>query len=220
MATSCYNKQDDTTLADLDVTGTIYDTRFDFSGYNTFTIRDSVGLVSDYLTDSEIAEFYADGAASEKLREYWKQAFVELGYQYVEDSTFDFGLNPVLYLVQNSATLVYGGYGYGYGYGYWGWWGWYPPPVYYPPVPIEVKYNVGTFMIEMADGESVRDYWEWLEGKTPEEIEQSDPNEIPPIIVRWTAIVNGVVSQNGAHNGEKAERGFQEAINQSPYLKK
>ncbi|MEA3480106.1 MAG: DUF4136 domain-containing protein [Bacteroidota bacterium] len=215
--TACYNKQSDTDLADLDVTATYYDTEFDFSKYNTFAIRDSVGLVEDSLTDEQIAEFYKEGGASEKIREYWKQAFIDLGYQYVEDSTFDFGVNLVVFLVQQSASLFYGNIWYG---GYYGWWGWYPPPVYGPPIVLEVNYKIGTIMIEMADGQSVRDYWEWLDGKTPEEIENADPNDIPKILIRWTASINGVVSKNGKHNGEAAERGFREALNQSPYLQK
>ena len=218
LVTSCYNKQDDTELAELAVTGTVYDTEVDFLQYNTFAIKDSVGLVHDYLTDEQVADFYEEGGANDKIRAYWKDAFVKMGYQYVEDSTFDFGINPTVVMVQNSATLFYGGYY--YGYGYWGWYGWYPPPVYYPPYALEVNYSTGSIRIEMADGNSVRDYWAWLDGKTPEEIEQADPSEIPPVIIRWIAAINGVATQNAGYNGETAENGFQEAIDQSPYLKK
>lgn len=214
---SCYNKQDDTELADLDITGTFYDTKFDFAQYNTFSIRDSVGLVSDYLTESQVSDFYEEGGANDQILAYWKQAFIDMGYQFVEDSTFDFGVNPVVYIVENTQTLVYGGIWYG---GYYGWWGWYPPPVYGPPIVAEVNYKVGTIMIEMADGESVRAYWEWLEGKTPEEIENANPGDIPPVYIRWKALINGVLTNDGKYNAESAERGFKEAIKQSPYLKK
>ncbi len=217
MLVSCYNKQEDTVLADLDITLTHYDTKFDFSKYNTFSIRDSVGLASDYLTDDQILEFYEDGGANDQILAYWKQAFIDLGYQYVEDSTFDFGVNPVVYMVQNSTSIVYGNIWYG---GYYGWWGWYPPPVYGPPIVAEVNYSVGTITVEMSDGQSMRAYWAWLDGKTPEEIENANPADVPPIYIRWMAAINGVVSSDNNQKSSTAERGFKEAINQSPYLKK
>lgn len=223
IATSCYNKQPDTDLADLDVTITYYDTEFDFSLYNTFAIRDSVGLIQDNMTDEQIAEFYEEGGASEKIREYWKQAFIDLGYQYLEnDSSFDFGINPVVVLVENTATVNYPGFWWGYP-GYSGWYGgwWYPYYGWYPPTYYQVyNFKTGTIMVEMADGQSMRDYWEWIDGKTDEELENANPADIPPVKYPWTALVNGVVSQDGKHNGETAERGFREAINQSPYLQK
>ena len=56
--TACYEYHDDTYLDELDITLTYYDTNYNFQQNSTYAIRDSVGMISDYLSDSEIANFY------------------------------------------------------------------------------------------------------------------------------------------------------------------
>jgi len=50
--------------------------------------------------------------------------------------------------------------------------------------------------------------------------ETADPNDIPKLLFRWTASIDGILGSSADYNGQRAERGFNEAFEQSPYLKK
>jgi len=226
MTTSCYKQQDTVALDEYDITYTSYDTEFDFKSYNSFYLRDSVIIISDYLTDDEIEKFYADGT-SDKMLKVISDKFKLLGYtETTEMEEADFLMNPSILMSKQSGVVYYPYYWWGYP-GYWGWygggyykntnyyyppyWGWYPNwgASYY-------SYKTGTMVMEMADGKSVMDYREWLENAG----ENPDPNDAPPIEFRWIAQIDGILSTTNDYNSDRAARGFNEAFEQSPYLKK
>jgi hypothetical protein len=215
---SCYEYHDDTYLDELDVTLTYYDTAFNFQQYNTFAIRDSVGIISDYLSDSEIDAFYRSGGGNDKIKSLVRENLTALGYTEVSpDQNFDFGVNLVVAAVEN--TEYYYGWWYDYYYYYsWYWWGGWYPYYGYPWYPVSYTYQRGALLMEIADGESIRDYREWADGKTQGEIENADPDEVPDINFVWQALISGVAGTEKAYNQERAERGINEAFDQSPYL--
>ena len=220
LVSSCY-KTEDTYLDELDLTLTYYDTAFNFQQYNTFAIRDSVGVVSNYLDEKDLADFYKPGGANDQIKAYVRDKFTALGYTEVaSDDDFDFGVNLVVLLVDNT-VVYYPGWWYSY-YDYynWYWWGWYP---YYPYYPwggyYAYNYQTGTLLMEMADGESIRVYREWAENY-PGDIEDAPPNEVPDILFRWQSLINGIAGSTASYNKERTERGVDEAFVQSPYLKK
>jgi hypothetical protein len=217
---SCYEYHDDTYLDELDLSLTYYDTSFNFQNYNTFAIRDSVGLIEDNMSDAEVAAFYAPNGGSEKIKQYVRQHFLDLGYTEVASTeNFDFGVNLVVAKVDNTYVYSYPGWWYGY-YDYYSyyWYGWYPYYPYYPWYYTSYTYTTGTLLTEMVDGASLRAYRAWAAGKTQNEIEQADPNDVPDVIFRWQAIVNGVAGSTTSYNDERAQRGIDEVFTQSPYL--
>jgi len=222
--TSCYKEQDTTYLDEYDITLTYYDSEFDFNSYQTFMVRDSVMLYSDYLKDSEIEDFYTSGT-SEDVRKKIIDKFKNLGYTEVDNlDEADFAINPMVSLMKQEGLV----YNWWWSYpGYWGWyggwyykstdyyyyppyWGWYPSYTYY-------NYNTGSLVMEMVDGQSIRTYNDWLEENDPE---NANPEDVPEILFRWTATIEGILGNTGDYNTERAVRGFNEAFDQSPYLKK
>ncbi len=222
MVSACYNYDDETYLDELDLTLTYYDTTFDFQTYSTFAIRDSVGVISNYLDDEDLEDFYKPGGPNDNIKNYIRDKFTSMGYTEVDpDDDFDFGVNLVVMLVDNT-VVYYPGWWYGYyDYYYWYWWGWYP---YYPYYPwggyYAYNYQTGTLLMEMADGNSVRDYRNWAADKSEWEIENADPDEVPDILFRWQSLINGIAGVDASYNSERAARGINEAFQQSPYLQK
>jgi len=225
MLSSCYKTEEDATLEDYDITLTYYDKDFKFDSYGTFLVRDSVQLLSNYLSDEEWESFYTSGDAG-KIRNKIISEFKALGYTEVSDSENpDFMVNPVLTAMQQTDVVYYPGWWWGYP-GYWGWYGgWYykntnyydPYWGYYPSWGASYyTYKTGTLIIEMADGESVRVYRQWIEDNG----EDGDPNDAPEIIFNWTAHVEGVMGSGTTTNEARLIFGIEEAFNQSPYLKK
>ncbi|NOR87201.1 MAG: DUF4136 domain-containing protein [Bacteroidales bacterium] len=223
--TSCYKATEDATLEEYDITLTYYDPGFDFQTYQTFVVRDSVMLVSDYLTDEEKANFYREGT-SDDIRSKIVNGLLDLGYTQVsEDNNPDMMINPIVTLVKEVGVTYYPGWWWGYG-GYWGWYGgwYYKSTSYYPYYggyypywgASYYTYKTGTLIVEMADGNSVREYRDWLE----ENGEDGDPNTAPKIEFNWTAHIEGLMASNSNYNVSRAEQGISEAFAQSPYLKK
>lgn len=226
LITSCYKAPEDITLEDYDITLTYYNSAFDFGTYSTFMVRDSVQLISDYLTDQEKEDFYTNGTA-DKIRTKIVNSLKSLGYQEVtDDENPDFMINPTLTLV-NQSGVIYNPYWW-WGYpGYWGWYGdWYYKSTnyYYPPYwawypsygASYYSYKTGSLIMEMADGDSVRAYRDWVEAQNGE----VNPNETPQILFNWTAQVEGLVSSTAQSNDSRLENGINEAFTQSPYLMK
>jgi len=215
---ACYTYHDDTYLDELDITLTYYDTNYNFQQYNTFAIRDSVGIISDYLSDSEIANFYKNGGGNDQIKDLVRTNMISLGYTEVaNDENYDFGVNLVVAAVENTEYYSYGWW-YGY-YPYYGWYygGWYP--YYgYPWYPVSYTYQKGALLMEIADGESIRAYRIWADGKTQGEIENADPDEVPNINFVWQALISGVAGMDKSYNQERTQRGIVEAFSQSPYL--
>ena len=210
---SCY-PYDDTYVNELDLTMTLYDQEAEFSNYGkTFAIRDSVILISNYLTDAKIESFYS-GGTSAKLRNQVRDKFVEMGYEYIpnDDSRVpDFYLNNIAMKIE-STTYYYPGWWYGYP----GYYPWYPywkkkngsssSYYYYPGYPGYgggYSYNTyyGTLYTEMIDMQSL-----------------IDADENTPINILWQVFLNGVVSENLSYDPTTVNRGYDEAFAQSPYL--
>jgi len=193
---------------ELDLTLTVYDEEVDFSTYNTFVIRDSVGLVSNYIKkgDAKWNEFYAPGGTSDKLRDAIEQEFTERGYTKANDlASADFAINNVVTKME-STSYYYPGWWWGYP-GYWpgyGWGGYYPPyyPPYYPGYGYSYSTYYGTVFTEMIDAQSI-----------------IDSDEDTPIDILWQTFINGVISNNLEYNESRVQRGYDEAFEQSPYLK-
>ena len=216
--TACYEYHDDTYLDELDITLTYYDTTYNFQQNATYALRDSVGIISDYLSDAEINNFYKPGGGNDQIKDLVRTNMTALGYTEVSaDANFDFGINLVVAAVENTETYYYGWW-YGY-YGYYGWYygGWYP--YYgYPWYPVSYTYQKGALLMEFADGNSIRAYRAWADGKTQGEIENADPDEVPDINFVWQALISGVAGTDKSYNQQRAERGIVEAFSQSPYL--
>ena len=130
--TSCY-KDVSTSYDEMDVTLTLFDKEFsertdtNFQTYKTFIIRDSVGLISDYIDEgsSTWTSFYKNGGTSDVIRQAFRQKFIEKGYRQVTDlDSADIAVNLVATLVQNTSYVGYPGYWYGWG-GYYPGWGYY-----------------------------------------------------------------------------------------------
>lgn len=227
--TSCYKEQGPEYYDDLDITITYYDNTVDFSTYNTFTVRDSVGLFSDYFDDQDIKDFYAANGLSQKIIIRIKEKFQALGYTYVDNKDdADFAINPFAAFFE-----VTGGYGYpiwwwdpyyfsyySYYYPYYPGWGGGYYPGWYPWGYDFYSYNTGSLMMEMVDGESLRNYRDWMGSHTHEEIENSDPNSIPKLEFIWQALINGVLSDDAKYNQNRLNSLMDEAFKQSPYLGK
>jgi hypothetical protein len=218
--TACYEYHDDTYLDELDITLTYYDTNYNFQQKTTFAIRDSVGIISDYLSNSEIANFYKPGNGNDDIKALVRSNLLALGYTEVaDDENYDLGVNLVIAAVENTEYYYYGWW-YGY-YGYYGWyWGGWYPYYGYPWYPVSYTYQKGALLMELADGESIRAYREWAEDKTQGEIENADPDEVPDISFVWQSVVSGIAGTEKAYNKERTERGINEAFEQSPYLDK
>jgi Domain of unknown function (DUF4136) len=216
-STACYEYHDDTYLDELDVTITYYDTNYNFQQKTTYAIRDSVGIISDYLSDTEIANFYKPGGGNDEIKALVKSNMDAMGYSEVsENSNYDLGVNLVVAAVENTEYYYSWWYGY-YGYYGWYWGGWYP--YYgYPWYPVSYTYQKGMLLMELVDGESLRDYREWADDKTQGEIENADPDEVPDVNFVWQSIVSGVAGSEISYNKERAARGINEAFEQSPYL--
>ncbi|RLD75292.1 MAG: hypothetical protein DRJ10_15550 [Bacteroidetes bacterium] len=188
---------------------TLYDQEASFSNYGTFAIRDSVILISNYLTDAQIATFYTTGGTSDRLRNLIEENFIAMGYTKAADpATADFYLNNIA-MKMETTTYYYPGWWYGYG-GYYPWYPywkkkntsyyWYP---YYPGYGGGYSYNTyyGTLYTEMIDAQSLID----ADGNTP-------------INILWQVFLNGVVSETLSYDPATVNRGFDEAFEQSPYL--
>ena len=224
MLSSCFKTHDDTYLDELDITLTYYDSQFDFSGWNTYSMRDSIGLVTNLKEADAIKlknKFYAPGGANDQIKAYLQQKYGELGYTFVAtDESPDFYVNMIVAYIDNAYVVGYPGWWWGYypyySYYYYYWYPWYGYPWYYTTY----NYQTGTLLMEMADGETVRAYRAWAADKTPEEIENTPPDQIPQIEINWQGLIDGVAGNSAEYNKDRAQRAIDEAFTQSPYLKK
>jgi hypothetical protein len=224
MMTSCY-KSETVYYDELDVTQTNYEVDFNFSSYSSFAMPDSTILKTNFMTDEEIEDFFAPGGAAEKTKELLKTSFGSRGYTYTDSyDNADFVAVPTVLMMKYSGTVYYPPgwwWGYpGYGWGYPGWgWGW---PGYgwgYPGYGYSYQYKLGTIVLEMVDGASFREFLEW-QASNPGQGQQSGANEVPDLLIRWMASIDGYITSDQEYNQERAKRGMDEAFEQSPYLKK
>ncbi len=244
---SCY-KDVSTSYDEMDVTLTMYDKEFsertdtNFQTYKTFIIRDSVGLISDYIEEgnSKWNNFYKLNGTSDKIRKAIRQKFIDKGYTPVDSiKNADFAVNLVVTLVQNDVYVGYPGYWYrwsGY-YPYWGWGYYYktgrasgeksteyyyydPWYGYYPwyGYGYSYSYEKATLMVEMIDGKSLVDFYNFIDGKTDDELADTPRDKFPVIYYRWQAFFNGVISDDASYDSDRLSRGIDEAFAQSPYI--
>jgi len=213
------------TYGDTDMTATYYNTEFNFQSYSTFIMPDSAVLKTNYLTDSQITNFYKSGGTSDQALQLLEDRFLGLGYTQV-DSLKDaqFIAVPTLTMMQYDETVMYypgwwWGYpGYGWGWGYYkstNYYYWYPVYPWYPTgIPVEVSTYIGTIIYEMVDAASYREILEWNEANP-----DPGPDDVSPVMkIRWQAQIEGYSTDDGAYNQERAVSGTDEAFAQSPYL--
>jgi hypothetical protein len=222
--TSCY-KSETVYYDELDVTQTNYEVDFNFSSYTSFAMPDSTILKSNYMTDQEIEDFYADGGTSEQTLALLKSQFESRGYTFTDSyDNADFVSVPTVLNMKYSGTVYYPpgwwwGYpGWGWGYPGWGWGGW-PGYGWGPGYGYSYQYKIGTIVLEMVDGATFREFLAWQD-ENPGLGKQSFSNDVPTLTIRWMAQIDGYISDNLEYNQERAQRGMDEAFEQSPYLKK
>jgi hypothetical protein len=223
MMTSCL-KNETVYYDELDVTLTNYEVGFDFSSYTSFAMPDSTILKTNYLTEAEIESFYAPGGTSENTLALLKSKFQERGYTFTESvDNADFMAVPTVLMIQQSGAVYYPpGWWWGYpGWGWGGWGGWWGYPGYgWNPGYVQYySYKVGTIVLEMVDGKSFRDVNDWGESRGQGE-QAYTSDEVPDLTIRWMASIDGYISSNAEYNTDRAQRGMDEAFEQSPYLKK
>ncbi len=207
---------------ELDVTLTQYDTEFNFSSYTRFAMPDSTILKSNYLKDEEIEAFYAPGGASEQTLDIQREKYESRGYVYTDSyDDADFVAVPTLLMMEYSGAVYYPP-GWWWGYPGWGWgypgWGWGYP--WYPGYGYTYQYKTGTIVLEMVDGDSFRTYTAWLESLAASGGQPAADDEVPSMKIRWMATIDGYVSSNVDYNKDRAQKGIDEAFEQSPYLMK
>jgi len=264
---SCYKTQGPEYLDEQDITITGYNQSFNFNSAQTIIINDSVALRHDYLTDSQVSDFYKRNGTSDQIVTEITNQFKAKGFQVkssiTKDTTFlksaDLYVNPVLMLTKTTQIVYWPGYGWGGYYPGWGWgWGYYG---YYSVAPntslniaetteenlsnkssnyynygwggnyyypgwgwggggyTQYEYKTGTLTMEMAEGQSVRDYWNWFATHTPEEIKEN-PDSVPKLKLVWKAFIEGQISGDTQYDSQRSQRGFDEAFEQSYYLDK
>ncbi len=239
ITSSCY-KEESYYTADYDLTITHYDVEFDFSTYKTFYITDSVGIISDYIKrgDDNWIAFYGRNGVSVAVIKSVTQHYLDLGYTLLDSmktntDSADFAVNATMTLNEETGYSYYPGYWYGYP-GYWGGWGWgygyYKGAKsnssdayyggyyggYYPwyGYGYSYTYKTGNLMLEMADGQKVRDMLRFL-NQGPS-YSPADP-DAPTMHYVWSAFVDGY--QSGDNNVDRVINGIDEAFENSPYLK-
>lgn len=229
LITSSCHKDPPKQYDETDMTVTFYNTDFSFSSYTNFVLPDSTVLKTNYMTESEITNFYKEGGISDQTLQIMEGRFTGLGYNSVDSLAHaDFIALPTILMMQTDQTIWYNpgwwwGYpGYGWGWG-WGWkstsyyYWWYPPYSWYPGYPITVSTQTGTLIFEMIDAESYRKILEWNE-QNPNPPTASD--DVPALQINWQAYIEGYTTDDATYNKERALRGVEEAFNQSPYLRK
>ncbi len=228
IAGACH-KDPPKTYDDTDMTITYFNPEFDYNTYTTFIMPDSAVLKTNYLTESEVDNFYKNDGTSEKVLELLKNSFLSMGYTEVDTITeADFIALPTILMTESDDIVYYGtgwwwGYpGYGWGYGWYKkstnyYYGWYPYYPWYPTaIPVSISTYVGTVVYEMLDAASYLEVVEWNENNP-----DPGPDDVSPQLkINWQAQIEGYSTDDGSYNQERAQRGTDEALAQSPYLYK
>lgn len=206
--TACYN-EGSVYYDELDITLTQYDENYSPNEYATFAVPDSTILRTN-IKDFDVDAFYAVNGTSEKTLAALEDKFLELGYTLADSiGNADFVAVPSILLVNNTSAVYYPP-GWWWGYPGWGYPGWgYPGYPWNPGYVSYYSYKTGTIALEMVDGDSYRSA-----------LEATEPTEGGELFIRWQATIDGYLSSNGEYNADRAQRGFNEAFDQSPYLKK
>lgn len=223
--TACH-KDPPKTYDEQDITSSYYNTEFNFGSYNTFILPDSTVLKENYLSDDQVHNFYKEGGSSDQALSLISQMFLDFGYTEVDNlSEADFIALPTLMMMESEQTVWYspGWWWYYPGYGWYksstGLKGtnsyyYYPGYPWYPTgVPVTITSQTGTIAYEMIDAESYRVYLEYIENNPGAE-------DGPILKVNWTGMIEGATTDDAQYNKDRAQRGTEEVIAQSPYLQK
>jgi hypothetical protein len=194
----CY-RDEPVYTSDLDLVVTNYQKDFAFSTKTTFSLPDSVVLISDENYDGTIS--YAKPTYGNTILAEIRSNMLANGWVEVDKNA-----NPDVIILPSvsQTTNVF----YYYSYSYWSWyypssyypggWGWYYPGYYFPPTTS--TYKTGSVFIQMTD---------------PSNAATSD--QLPVV---WTAVINGLLEGNTTSIQGRISTSIDQAFKQSSYLKK
>ena len=194
MLSGCYPDTPDY-LSEYDLVYTDRSPSFDFKAAITFSLPDSVVLLTGDLAEGEFPEKvnpqYGDVILARIRQNLLTRGWVEVSTAQEAD---------VVVLASAVKTLNVDIYS--YGGGYWGWYypwygyGWYYPGYY----PAYTSYTTGSLLIQMIDPNDV-----------------SPTNNIPVV---WLAVINGLLEGSNVDIINRFTTNIDQAFTQSDYLNK
>lgn len=191
----CYPEQPDSITA-YDLVYTAYSPSFGFASARTYSIPDSVVLVTGNTVDGD-APLTVDPTFGDPIIARIKQNLNSRGWEEVNvlDSP-DVIMLPAVSKTENVTVYNYGwGYWGGYYPGYYPGWGWYYPGY----APSYSSYTSGSLIMLMTDPNGV-----------------SPSNNVPIV---WTGVVNGLLEGSNASLIARIQSTIDEAFEQSSILK-
>lgn len=197
----CYPDQI-TSVQDLDVVATQYDTEYAFSANGTWAMPDSIAHVCDFVDVDGCIELRRD--LDDEILAKVAAEMAALGYTRIPTDQINPGNVPDVVLLTSAlgtrTTVIYSWYP---GWGWWGGWGWCPGcwgPGWgwgYPPVGV-TSYESGSLIVSMVDPDL-------------------EPEEEEMIPTPWLGVLNGLL-QSGTP-ASRIDDGLTQMFAQSPYLR-
>jgi hypothetical protein len=171
---------------------TLHDVNGDFKQLSTFSISDTIAVISDNGSDAPVYNSESQAVVNNVTANLSARGFTKVG----RSQSPDFVVNVSAIKVLNVETY-YPGYWYGYG-GYYGgaYWG-YPGYSYYYPWSYTYAYVSGSLLIEIIDVKH----------------KNAASHEMTAI---WNCLVNGYVTDN--INAATVNTYVNKGFNQSPYI--
>jgi hypothetical protein len=193
----CYPSKD-VYYNDLDLVGTNYDTKFNFSDVHTYALPDSIILISDGAYDSLNPVFVKQTTANQIINQI-RSNMNSYGWTEVNKNVADVIILPAAFQTTNVS--------YYYSWGYWGWYypGYYPGygwgyPGYGYGYPTSTTYQTGTLVMSMT---------------------YPNGTEVSNVPVVWTGVINGLLSGSSTSSVQSLiTTDINQAFTQSPYLRK
>lgn len=170
---------------------TYFDTLTDFTQFRTFTICDSLGVITSTGNATKVKD-----SRSEMIREHIIGCMQEAGYSY-DPSSYDIfiSMNEV---EQTNVSVNYDPYMYFWNtYDPWGWGYFYGYP-YYPQYYISSAYSSQTFSIQMGD-------------KVHESVTQNGKKAMKVI---WSSSIKGITGFNGSSDNKPSDDEIRHAISE------
>ncbi|MEZ4738296.1 MAG: DUF4136 domain-containing protein [Flavobacteriales bacterium] len=195
LGAGCYPDQPDN-IAAYDLVYTAYSPSYDFSAARTYSIPDSVVLVTGNAADGD-APSVVDPLYGDQIIARIKQNFNAYGWEEVNSlDSPDVIMLPAVSKTENVTVYNYGwGYWGGYYPGYYPGWGWYYPGY----APSYSSYTSGSLIMLMTDPNGV-----------------SPSNNVPIV---WTGVVNGLLEGSNTSLIARIQSTIDEAFEQSSILK-
>jgi len=188
MMLSCYPGEI-TSIEELDIVGTIYNPKLDYSKFNSYVLPDTIAVIDDRTPPGDqplTPQFEA------LILQTIESRMTDLGYTRVDSlAAPDVGL--AVGIVLSEQYVITGG-------GYWGcgYYPYYPCWGYYPPVATTTSYETGTLLMDMLDFTTTA-------------------QDTLPIV--WQGAINGLASSKSSLNESRIIDGINQSYKQSPYLK-